>query len=791
MLTRPLLVASLILALALPAAAQDGDLPLYRQADAPVDARVEDLLARMTVPEKVGQMMQLTLQAVTHEASGAVAGPSAALDGAGQAQQYEDYDIDPAKLREALVEHHLGSMLNVVAQGYDVPTWRSIIEEIQRMATEETRLGIPILYGVDAVHGANYVNGGTLFPHNLALASAFDRDLARTAVMITARETGATGVPWNFSPVLDTGREPLWGRYYETYGEDVYVTEELGVAFVEGYQYAGADTLADWRAVAATGKHFLGYSGPDQGKDRTTAFIPERFLYEYYVTPFREAIDAGVRTIMVNSGDVNGEPAHASRRLLTDLLRGELGFEGVVVTDWEDVIKLHTVHRVAESEREATRMAVEAGIDLSMVPMELSFYDHLLSLVEEGEISEARLDESVRRLLRLKFELGLFENPYPPEVAPEAVIRTPDAQEANLAAARRSVVLLKNDTLAAGPVLPLAPSQRILVAGPTADSFVPLNGGWTYTWQGTDESYAEFYPGVPTLLEAIRQRAADVQYLPGPSLLAGDLSASDRAAMEAAAENADVIVLALGEGSYAEKPGDIYDIALPEGQQLLAEVAVASGKPVVAVLIQGRPRILESIGQAGAALTAFQPGMRGGEALAEVLYGEFNPSGRLPVSYPRSPNYILPYDHMASSMTGGQWAGDGVVGGYNPLYPFGHGLSYTRFAYRDLRVEDAEVTPGDTVRVSVTVQNTGERAGEDAVLFYVRDLYASLVPPARRLRGFERLALAPGESTTVSFTVPVRDLAFYGLDGEPVLEAGEFEEHVGDERATFVLVETP
>lgn len=763
-----------------PAPSATADEPLYRQAGAPIDDRVEDLLARMTVEEKVGQMTQLTLQAVTRTQGETVAGPTAQLGGAAGDAAFNEWDLDPDKLRNALVTHHLGSMLNVGSHGYDVPTWRGIIREVQRVATQETRLGIPILYGVDAVHGANYIQGATLFPQNLALAATFNRDLARLSGAITARETGATGVPWNFAPVLDTGRQPMWGRFYETFGEDVYITGELGAALIRGYQEGmdGAD-LDDWNAVAATGKHFVGYSGPEGGKDRTTAIIPERMLRELYLPPFQAAMEAGVRTIMVNSGDVNGEPVHASRYLLTDVLRGELGFDGVLVTDWEDVIKLHTVHRVAEDERAATKLSVEAGIDLSMVPLRLSFYDHLLDLVRSGEIAEARLDQSVRRLLRLKFELGLFETPYPPDVDPAAVIRTADAQQANLEAARQSIVLLQNDG-----VLPLSADQRVLVTGPTATSLVPLNGGWTYTWQGTDDAYAAFYPDVPTLLGAIEGQAASVTYVPGATLDA----AVDLDAVGAAAQDADVIVVALGEGAYAEKPGDIDRLELPDAQQDLLEAALASGKPVVAVMIQGRPRLAGGLAGADAVVTALLPGNMGGQALADVLFGQVNPSGRLPFSYPRFTGTLLPYDHSASSMTGAQYAGEGRTGGYDPLYPFGHGLSYTTFAYSDLTLSAAQVRPGEMLRASVTVENTGSRPGDDAVLAFTRDLYASLVPAARKLRGFERVSLAPGERATVSFDIPVDDLAFASLRGEPVLEAGTFEVHVGDQVAAFELV---
>lgn len=731
--------------------------------------RVEDLLEQMTLEEKIGQMTQLTLQELTREKAAAAAGPTA-VDGSGEGGYLARFD--PEKLREAVVDHHLGSVLNVVDHALPIEHWHELIGQLQEVATEETRLGIPVVYGIDAVHGANYLIGGTVFPHNIGLAASFDTELVKRANEITAFETRASGIPWNFSPVMDLGRQPLWGRFYETFGEDVLVARRMGRAAVEGMQ--GNDLESDER-VAATAKHFVGYSVPKSGKDRTTAYIPDRILREYHLPPFQAAIDADVLTVMVNSGDVNGVPVHASHYLLTEVLRDEMGFEGVVVTDWEDIIKLHRIHHVARDTREATRMAVEAGIDMAMVPYDFSFYDDLLALVQDGVISEERIDQSVRRILRMKEKLGLFESATPPPVG-EEVVHTDDFREAAREAARRTLTLLENDG-----TLPLAEGQKILVTGPTAQSLTALNGGWTYTWQGTDDS--RFPEDKLTVFEAMQARFGEenVIYAEGSSF---DEEA-DLAEAVAAAEEADVVVVALGENAYAEKVGDLDDLKLPEAQQALVRELSATGKPIVAVLVAGRPRLLGEIpDQVDAVLMAYWPGMEGGPAIADVLSGDVNPSGRLPYSFPRSAHDLLAYDHPYSSSFG-MWLDKQIA--YRPQWPFGHGLSYTSFEYEDLELAET-VTPDETVQAAVTVRNTGERTGRETVLLYIGDEYATVAPPVRRLRDFEVVELAPGETQRVVFEVDPQDLAFVDEEGTWTLEPGQFRVEVGGLEGSFQLV---
>ncbi len=448
--------------------------PLTREAPPPaLDRRVDALLARMTLEEKVGQMTQLTV--------GAVATPAAE-------QRPGRLALDARKLREAVVARHVGSVLNVLDAALSVEGWHAVVREIQDVATQETRLGVPVLYGIDFIHGANYTLGGTIFPHNLALAATFDAALARRTGEVAGTEALASGLPWNFAPVLDVGRQPLWPRFYETFGEDPLVAGRLGSAFIAGSQAAG---------VAATMKHYLGYGAPRSGRDRTPLALTEREVREVILPPFRAAVAAGARTVMVNSGEIDGEPVHASRLWLTDVLRGELGFEGVVVTDWEDIIFLHTRHRVAATMKDAVRMAVAAGVDMSMTPNDFGFADELLALVREGTVPEWRIDESVRRILTLKAELGLLDRPYPDASLASHVGAAP-ARDAVRQAARDAVVLLKNEA----DVLPLTRGARVLVTGPAANSLTALNGGWTYTWQGTDASL--FPAGVPSLLDAIR-----------------------------------------------------------------------------------------------------------------------------------------------------------------------------------------------------------------------------------------------------------------------------------------------
>ena len=738
-----------------------------------VEQKVDSLLREMTLEEKVGQMTQLTLSTVSKEAH--QDNPAA----------IRDHELDPEKLRAVVVEHHVGSILNVAGQAFSVEHWAEVMRQVQRTATEETRLGIPVLYGIDAVHGANYTREAVLFPQNQGLAATWNPALAQETAKITARDVRASGVPWNFAPVLDIGREPRWPRLYETLGEDTHLATVMGLGLLRGYQ--GTD-VSDPARVAGTLKHFIGYSAPENGLDRTPAQIPEIELREQHLTPFRAAIEAGAKSIMINSGEVNGVPAHASAHLLQDVLRDELGFEGVAVSDWLDVKKLVNVHHVAETEREATKMAVMAGMDMSMVPTDLSFYDHLLSLVRDGEVPESRINEAVRRILRLKFETGLFQDPLRGLEKSEQVGSLRD-RRVSLQAARESVTLLRNRSAPRGAsLLPLSDEQDVLVTGPTAHSMQSMHNGWSYTWQGGGAAQKMFPDERPTLMEAVREKVGEERttYVPGATLT--DPERMDEAV--AAAREADVAVVALGEGAYAETPGNLNHMALPRAQRTLLRRIADTGTPVVLVLIQGRPRLLkETADLPDAVLSAYNPGPEGGQALMEVLYGDVNPSGHLPYTYPRSSVGLRTYDRTYSE----NQDREGGMSGFDPLFAFGDGLSYTRFAYSDLTVRrdsvpTADLRRGEAVEVAVTVTNAGERAGKDVVQLYLSDLVASVTPSVKELVRFAKVDLAPGESTRLSFALTADDLSLIGRDGAPVVEPGAFRLQVEDLRAPLHVV---
>ena len=732
------------------------DILVVPSVDASLRSRVDELLSRMTLDEKVGQMTQLTIGAV---AAGTEAAPH--VDG--------HIALDPRKLRRAIVEHHVGSLLNVLHAAPSLEGWHALITEIQDVATKETRLGIPVLYGVDFVHGANYVRGGTIFPHNLGMAATFDDALVRHAGAITALEAAACALPWNFAPVLDVGRQPLWPRFYETFGEDTLVTTRLGAANVQGMQGCGR--------IASTMKHYLAYGVPRSGRDRTPAYLTEREIREHILPPFREAVRAGARALMVNSGEIDGEPLHASRYWLTDVLRGELGFQGVVVTDWHDIVFLHERHRVARTMADAIRLAIDAGVDMSMTPFDYEFAITLTRLVREGTIAESRIDESVRRILTLKASLGLLDTPYP---TPGSGVGTAASRDVARQAARESITVLKNE----GGSLPLARTARILVTGPTAASHSALHGGWTYTWQGTDES--RFPADSPTLLDAIRKRAPNVTYVAG----AGFDTVPDAVIAEAveAARQADVALVALGEEGYAEWVGDIGDLTLPAAQLRLAHAIEATGTPVVLVLLEGRPRIISTIvDDAKGIVLGYWPGMEGAEALAEVLFGEVSPSGRLPFTYPRSPNALTPYDHRYTETLGTSL--DRATGAFEPQFDFGHGLSYTTFACEDLRLPSREISRNGSLSLEVTVRNTGQHPGAHVLLVFTRQHFAALTPPVRRLRGFDRVVLAPGDSRVVTFTIPATELGYIGRDGRPRLDVGDYDVMVDDLVEAFRIVD--
>jgi beta-glucosidase len=730
--------------------------------------KIEALLKRMTLEEKVGQMTQLTISMI---ASGSD----------------QNIKIDPAKLEKAIVKYGVGSILNVADQALTIDRWHEFIGQIQDAATKKTRLGIPVIYGIDSIHGANYVQGATLFPQEIGMAATWNPELMKRAAEITAVETRAAGIPWSFSPVLDLGRNPLWPRFWETFGEDPYLAKVMGVAFVRGLE--GSDVSSQDR-VASSLKHYMGYSFPLTGRDRTPAWIPENYLREYFLPSFDAAVKAGARTIMINSGDINGVPGHVNHHILTDILRGELGFKGFVVSDWEDIKKLVTIWRVAADEKEATRLAILAGIDMSMVPTDYSFSDHLVALVKEGAVPQSRIDEAVRRILRVKFELGLFENPVP-NPALKSRFGLPESRQVSLQAAHESMTLLKN----AGDILPLAKNKKVLVTGPTADSLISLNNGWSYVWQGSEES---LYPkDRHTIRRAIEAKigAGNVTYVQGTRITrpAGSPSNStptdkeeevNIAAAVRAAQNVDVVVLCLGEGSYCETPGNITDLNLGEPQMNLAEAIQATGKPVVIVLVEGRPRIINRIADgAKAILMAYNPSNEGGTAIADVLFGDINPSGKLPFTYPRTPNGLINYDHKpfeTENTAFGNMA-------FKPQFQFGEGLSYTTFTYSDLRLGRNTISGNEELPVSVTVTNSGRRAGKEAVLLYVSDLVASLSPPNRRLRRFAKVNIEPGQSRTLTFKLRRDDLSFIGPNNKPVVEPGDFDVTIGGLTQRFTL----
>ena len=725
--------------------------------------QIEALLRQMTIEEKAGQMTQLTLEMI-------VSGHD------------QNIQIDPAKLQKAIGRYGVGSILNTYNQALTPDKWQDIIGQIQT-AAKKTRLGIPVIYGIDSIHGANYVQGSTLFPQENGMAATWNPELMRRAAEISAMETRAVGIPWSFSPVLDIGRQPLWPRFWETFGEDPYLAKVMGVAFVRGME---GDDVASPNHVAVSLKHYLGYSFPLNGRDRTSAWIPENYLREYFLPTFAAGVQAGAHTVMVNSGDINGVPAHANHHILSDVLRDELRFQGFVVSDWADIKRLVHDWRIAANEKDATRLAVMAGIDMSMVPSDYNFTDLLIALVKEGSVPQSRIDEAVRRILRVKFELGLFDDAMPiPGL--KSKVGLSGSRQVALQAAQESLTLLKNTN----DLLPLSKSRKVLVTGPTADSMISLNNGWTYVWQGSEPSL--FPTDRPTIRKAIESKvgAANFTYFPGTRITRPPGTASnstptnieeevDIPAVVEAARNSDVVILCLGEGSYCETPGSISDLTLGEPQLKLAEAIEATGKPVVIVLVEGRPRIINRIvDKAGTILMAYNPSNEGGQAIADALFGDINPGGKLPFTYPRASG-VVTYDDRPFETAGAHWA-------IRPQFEFGEGLSYTTFKYTDLRLSKKVISGNEDLSVSVNVTNTGRREGREVVQLYLADLVASIAPPGRRLKRFAKLTLQAGQSRIVSFKLRREDLSFIGSDNKPIVEPGEFDVMIGGLKERFTL----
>lgn len=715
------------------------------------------ILKQMTLEEKVGQMTQVTL---------------AVFAKGGWANQ--DGELDPAMLKKAVIDYKVGSMLNTTAHALSVDTWQKMITQIQD-ETKNTRLKIPVIYGLDGMHGQTYTLNATLFPQNLPMGATRNPELVAAMAKVAAKELRASGIRWNFAPVLDIGRQPLWSRFPETFGEDVYIVKTMGAAAVKAYE---EDGLKNPTAVASCMKHYLGYSASRTGKDRTPIYLPEIELREYYLPQFRQAVKAGASTIMINSGEINGQPVHANKYLLTDVLRKELGFEGLIVTDWEDIKRLYTWHHVASSPREAVAMGINAGIDMSMVPGDFSFYDLLLEAVKKGEVKMSRIDDAVKRILVLKMKTGLFDNPYP-EPAAAVNFGKPEYQTLALDAAHEAMTLLKNEN----NFLPLAKNKKILVAGPSAQSISAMNGCWSYTWQGNDE---QWYPAdSKTIYQAIADKvgAANVITTTGKGFT-NPLN-FDAAAVSSAAVNADVIVLCIGENAYAESPGNTRELALDNNQVALANAAYMSGKPVILVLTEGRPRFITGIEPpAKGILMAYWSGKKTAEAVADVLFGDYNPDGILPFSYPRSMGEMVLYDHKPSEEIR-EVFNDDIHTGYDPLYPFGYGLSYTSFEYGDIQLSNAVLKGDEKLSVTITVKNTGVRDGKHTVELYTHDMYASITPNMKRLRAFKKIFLKAGETQTVSFNIDKNDLAFVNAQLQTVTEPGEFEVIIGKKKTVF------
>ena len=730
-----------------------GALPCYVFADQR-DEMVQNLIERMSLEEKIGQMTQVTMSLVSTD----VVGPA------------EDHGIDRAKLERAILTYHVGSILNEGGDGYSLAHWHEVLSEIQDVAIKESRLKIPLLYGIDAIHGATYTNGATLFPQAISLASSWNLDLAEREGEITALEVRATGIPWNFYPVLDVGRQPLWPRFWETFGEDPYLVTEFGAKYIQGLQgndYGAPDKMASCL------KHYVGYSAPSSGFDRTPAYMSERTLREIYLPPFEAAIKAGSPTVMVNSSEIDGIPGHANYHLLTEVLKGELQFKGFVISDCKDVKRLYTRDRVAASPKEAVALAINAGVDMSMVPNDFSFCDLLLQCVKEGLVPMARIDDAVRRILQVKARMGLFEpNHAYPDPLMKPMLAKKEHTGANLAAAQESIILLKNDK----NILPLARTSRVFVTGPTSAMLSVLNGGWTITWQGTAEA---LYPKDKlTVLEAIKAKIGDAQVtsLPGATFNAP----VDVAAAVTAAKNADVTIVCLGEKAYCETRGNITDLTLDAAQLYLAAELIKTGKPVIVVLLEGRPRVIQPIVAGTSAIVlGFLPGMEGGRAIADVLFGDVNPSAKLPCSYPKTPNGLMTYDHKPLE--------ENEENSYDPQFPFGFGLSYTTYSYSDLRVAHEVIGEGENQEVSVTVKNTGGLAGKEVVQLYLQDEYGSVSRPVRQLKGFRKIRLEPGESQEVSFVLTPNDMSFIGLKNTRIVEPGTFKVMIGQLERGFLL----
>ena len=735
-----------------------------------LDPKIEDsittIISKMSIEEKVGQTCQITLDAILLKDS--------------TNTLVEPHQIDENKLDKAIVEYNVGSVLNVSNHTFSLNKWNSIIKDIQAVALK-TNLKIPVIYGVDAIHGATYIQNSTLFPQEIGLAATWDISHARKMAEITAYETRASGVPWNFSPVLDLGRKPIWSRFFETLGEDVYLAKTFGTAIVEGYQ---GKQMIDSNHVIACLKHYVGYSYPSSGRDRTPALIPNRTMEEYYLPPFKDAIDAGALTVMVNSGEVNGIPGHANKYLLTEILKEKWGFIGFAVSDWEDFINLHKVAQTDSTLKDAIATAINAGVDMSMVPNNpeyKSYCNLLVELVREGTVSEKRLNDAVRRIIRVKYYANLFQDSHSSSNIEYSKFGSEEFKNAAYNAASESVTLLKNNN----DILPLSKDKSILVLGPTANSLNCLNGAWTHTWQGIDQSYNNSYP---TIKEALEEKFENVSFFEGSKMLMvngdeADIPSKDLNNAVRAAKSSDVAIICVGELPSTERPGDIYSLDLPIEQQFIVKEISKTGIPIILVLVEGRPKVIREIEPlSDAILQAYLPGDQGGKVIADILAGDVIPSGKLPYTYPRHNGVIMYYDHKQSEVINANtWKNDF----YNPQWDFGYGLSYSTFSYSNLKLSSSTLFSNDNLIVSVDVKNTGEFKAKEVVQLYIRDHYATISPSLKKLKRFSKIELEVNETRTVEFLIGKDDLQFYGIGNNWITEDGKFSVMISNQSQDF------
>ena len=738
------------------------------KSDPKIEAQVEQTLKKLTLEEKVGQMMELV------------------TDLFGANDKNGVFYIDEHKTDSILSRYKIGSILN--APNTCAPTakqWEKYISQIQKISMK--RIGIPCVFGLDQNHGSTYTQGGTLFPQNINVAATFNREIARRSAEATAYETRAVSIPWTYSPTVDLGRDARWPRIWENFGEDCYLSSEMGKAMVYGFQGEDPNNIDQYH-IATSMKHFMGYGVPWTGKDRTPAYISPADLREKHFAPFLAGLQAGALTVMVNSASVNGMPMHANKDILTGWLKEETGWDGVLITDWADINNLYTREMVAKDKKDALRIAINAGIDMIMEPYSCDACGYLIELVKEGKIPMSRIDDACRRVLRMKYRLNLFKNPtqklknYPKFGGEEFA-------KLALEGATESMVLLKNEKLQDGnPVLPLAKGKKILLTGPNANQMRCLDGGWSYTWQGhrTDEFAGKYN----TIYEAFCNQYGKENVVLNQGVTYNEKGKyweeNEPQIQDAvnAAKDADVIVACIGENSYTETPGNLTDLWLSENQRNLVKELSKTGKPVILVLNEGRPRLIADIEPlAQGIIDILIPGNMGGDALVNLVSGKSNFSGKMPYTYPKEINSLANYDFKKSEEVGTMEGAYDYNAKITQQWGFGYGLSYTTYKYSNLKVSQSDFRHGDIIKVSVDVKNTGKVAGKESVLLFSSDLIASMVPDGRRLRAFDKIELQPGETKTVTFNLNADDLAFVGYDGKWVLEEGDFKLMIADQSA--------